>query len=45
MVCVSFGEVEICAEVFFVFPLRERLSEVVLLSADNWVCIFILFVA
>ena len=29
---------------FFVFPLRERLSEVVLLSADGWVCVFVFFV-
>ena len=28
----------------FVFPLMERLSEVVILSADDWVCIFVLFV-
>ena len=28
----------------FVFPLMARLSEVVILSADDWVCIFVLFV-
>ena len=28
----------------FVFPLMARLSEVIILSADNWVCIFVLFV-
>ena len=44
MVCVSFVEGEICAEFFFVFPLMGRLSEVVLLSVDDWVCIFVLFV-
>ena len=27
----------------FVFPLK-RLSEVVILSADDWVCIFVLFI-
>ena len=44
VVCVSFVEGEICAEFFFVFPLMGRLSEVVLLSVDDWVCIFVLFV-
>ena len=39
VVCVSFVEGEICAEFFFVFPLMVRLSEVVILSADDWVCI------
>ena len=28
----------------FVFPLCTGLSEVVILSADNWVCIFVLFI-
>ena len=28
----------------FVFPLCTGLCEVVILSADNWVCIFVLFI-
>ena len=28
----------------FVFPLMGKLSEVVLLSADDWVCIFVFLV-
>ena len=47
VVCVSFLSGEICAEVLFVwliFLWWARLSEVVILSADDWVCIFVLFV-
>ena len=29
---------------WFVFPLIGKASEVVVLSADDWVCIFVLFV-
>ena len=43
MVCVSFVWGEICAELFF-FLGWTRLSEVLILSADDWVCIFVLFV-
>ena len=45
MVCVSFLQGEICA-VFvclFVFLYWPRLSEEVILSADDWVSIFVLF--
>ena len=47
MVCLSFIQGEICAEFFFAylfFLWQARLSEVVLLSADDWVCNFVLFV-
>ena len=46
MVGVSFIEGEICAEFLFVcFSSDEQdLSEVVILSTDDWVCIFVLFV-
>ena len=47
VVCVSFVQGEICAEFLFTclfFLLRPRLSEVVIPSADDWVCIFVLFV-
>ena len=48
MVCVSLRKGEICAELYFfclsVFPLMGRLSEIVILSADDWVCIFLLVV-
>ena len=51
LVYVSFLKGEICAEFLFVclfvclfFLLWARPSEVVILSADDWVCIFVLFV-
>jgi len=47
VVCVSFIYGEICAEFLFVclfFLWWARLNEVVFLSADDWVCIFVLFV-
>ena len=47
MVCVSFVQGEICADFLFgclFFLWWARLSEVVILSADYLVCIFILFV-
>jgi len=43
VVCVSFSQGEICAAFLF-FLWWERLSEVVILSADDWVCSFVLFV-
>ena len=43
VVCVSFVEGEICAEFLF-FLWWARLSEVVILSVDYWVWIFVLFV-
>jgi len=42
VVSVSFVWGEICAELFFL--LQARLSEVGILSADDWVCSFVLFV-
>ena len=45
MVCVSFVQGEIYAELgFFSSFWWAGLSEVVILSADDWVCIFVLFV-
>ena len=45
VVCVNFIYGEICADFFCLFFLWwARLSEVVILSADDWVCIFLLFV-
>ena len=46
MVCVSFLWGEISAEFLFVFFFLcwAGLSEVVNMSADDWVCIFVLFV-
>ena len=44
---MSFLKGEICAEFLFVclfFLLWARLSEVVILSANDWVYIFVLFV-
>ena len=48
---MSFIQGEICAEVFVVvvfislfFFFWASLSEVIILSADDWVCIFVLFV-
>ena len=43
-VCVSFVQGEIYAEFFVFFLLWARLSEVVILSADDWICILVLFV-
>ena len=44
MVCVNFLKGEICAEFFFFFSSDGAgLSEVVILSADDWLCIFVLF--
>ena len=42
VLCVSFLQGEICAEFLF-FLWWTRLSVVVILSADDWVCVFVLF--
>ena len=45
MVCVSFVQGEICAKFVCLFFLWwSRLSKAIILSADDWVCIFVLFV-
>ena len=42
MVCVSFLKSEVFAGFFFVSPLMGMLGEVGILSADDWVHVFVL---